>query len=80
MSIHPRNQAQLLGPGVPREERIDVPIAPDVIARLQRLPEFVRSYEPDGMSPEDFIQYGATQRTLTQFNEVGWAMLESFAF
>ena len=80
MSIHPRNQAQLLEPGVPREMRIDAPVPRDVLERLQRLPEFVRSYEPDGMAPDEFIRYGATQRTLSQFHEVGWAMLEAFAF
>jgi transaldolase len=78
MSIHPRHQAMLLAPGVPREARIDLPIASDVIERLTSMPEFVRSFEPDGMSPSEFIGYGATQRTLSQFNEVGWAMLEAF--
>jgi transaldolase len=78
MSIHPRHQAMLLEPGVPQEMRIDRPIAPEVIDRLCRVPEFVRSYEPDGMPPSEFITYGATQRTLSQFIQVGWAMLEAF--
>jgi transaldolase len=78
MSIHPRYQAMLLQPGVPREERINIPIDPRVIAHLQAVPEFVRSYEPDGMAPEDFIAFGVTQRTLSQFTEIGWALLESF--
>jgi transaldolase len=78
MSIHPRHQAMLLEPGVPQETRIDLPIAPEVIDRLCRVPEFVRSYEPDGMPPSEFIAYGATQRTLSQFIQVGWAMLEAF--
>jgi transaldolase len=78
MSIHPRHQAMLLEPGVPQEIRIERPIANAVLDRLSTVPEFVRSYEPDGMSPAEFITYGATQRTLSQFNEVGWAMLEAF--
>jgi len=78
MSIHPRHQAMLLEPDVPQEMRIERPIAPAVIDRLCRIPEFVRSYEPDGMPPSEFIGYGATQRTLSQFIQVGWAMLESF--
>lgn len=78
MSIHPRYQALLLEPGVPRERRIDRPIEREAIERLCTVPEFVRSYEPDGMQPSDFIAYGATQRTLSQFNEVGWALLEAF--
>jgi hypothetical protein len=68
----------LLEPGVPQETRIDRPIATEVIDRLCQVPEFVRSYEPDGMSVSEFIAYGATQRTLTQFIHVGWAMLEAF--
>jgi transaldolase len=78
MSIHPRHQAMLLEPGVPQEKRIERPIAPNVIDRLCRVPEFVRSFEPDGMPPSEFIAYGATQRTLSQFIHVGWAMLESY--
>ena len=58
--------------------RIERPIAADVIDRLCRVPEFVRSFEPDGMPPSEFITYGATQRTLSQFIQVGWAMLEAF--
>jgi len=77
MSIHPSMQGPLLAPGVPREERIDLPIAPEVIRRLQTIPDFVRAYEPDGLAVEEFIGYGVTQRTLSQFIEVGWALLES---
>jgi transaldolase len=78
LSIHPRYQALLLAPGIPREQRIDLPVDPESIARLTSIPEFVRSYEPDGMSPQEFIAYGATQKTLSQFDQVGWSLLESF--
>jgi len=78
MSVHPRNQGPLLEPGVPREERIDLPIAPEVIRRLGTIPEFVRSYEPGGIAPEDFVTFGVVQRTLSQFNAAGWALLESY--
>jgi len=78
VSIHPRYQPALSAPSVPREERIDLPIAPDVIARLQAIPEFVRSYEPDGLDPQDFITFGVVQKTLSQFTSAGWALLESF--
>ncbi len=78
MSIHPTIQATLLQPGVPREAGIDVPVPADVIERLRVLPEFIRSYEPDGMRPEEFMAFGLTQRTLTQFVESGWRLLESF--
>ena len=37
----------------------------------RQMPEFVRAYEPDGMTPAEFMAFGATQRTLSQFCEVG---------
>ena len=78
MSIHPKCQAMLLEPGVPRDpQRIDVPVAPEVIKRLETIPEFVRAYEPDGMEPEEFIAYGVVQRTLSQFSVGGWSLLET---
>lgn len=78
MSIHPKYQAQLLSGDVPREERIDLDIAPDVVERLSTLPEFVRAYEPEGMATEDFIMFGATQRTLSQFSAAGWNLAEKY--
>lgn len=30
------------------------------------------------MAADEFITFGATQRTLTQFSEVGWKQLASF--
>jgi transaldolase len=78
VSIHPKYQGMLLEPGVPREQRIDRPIGPEVIERLLKIPEFVRAYEPGGMKPDEFISFGATQKTLSQFNHVGWAMLQDY--
>jgi transaldolase len=77
MSIHPKTQAMLFEPGVPRVCGIDNPVPADVVARLETIPDFRRAYEPDGMTPEEFLGYGATQRTLTQFAEIGWNVLES---
>jgi transaldolase len=76
MSIAPNIQAQLLEPGIPRELRIDRPIPADAIRRLQTISEFIRAYEPEGMAPEEFITYGPTQRTLAQFIDAGWALIE----
>ena len=59
-------------------ERIERPIPEDVIERLNTMPEFVRAYEPDGMQPAEFMAFGATQRTLSQFCEVGWKLMESY--
>jgi len=78
MSIAPPYQEMLLSDELAREERIDRKIPADVIERLSALPEFVKAYEPDGMMPEDFITYGVTQKTLAQFHEGGWKLLEDF--
>lgn len=78
MSIFPSIQEMLLAPDVPRERRIDREIPADVIERLSQIPDFVRAYEPDGMAPADFITYGVTQRTLSQFIESGWKLMENF--
>ena len=78
MSIHPRYQEMLLQDGIPRELRIDRPIAPEVIGRLKNIPDFVRAYEPDGMQPTEFLSFGLVQRTLTQFHLAGWLKIQSF--
>ncbi|WP_127841586.1 transaldolase family protein [Actinomyces wuliandei] len=49
------------------EPRIDVPVAPEIMRTLMGIPDFVRAYEPDGMTPEEFDTYGATVRTLRGF-------------
>lgn len=78
MSIAPSFQDVFTDKDFPREERIQKPVSPDVIERLNQVPEFVRAYEPDGMKPCEFVAFGATQRTLSQFCEVGWKLMESF--
>ena len=49
-----------------------------VIERLYRVPEFVRAFEEGGLSPEDFISFGVTQKTASQFLWTGWAPLETY--
>jgi transaldolase len=60
------------------EARIDREVDPDVIRRLSQMSEFVRAYDADGMKPEEFITYGVTQRTLSQFFDAGWKLMETF--
>jgi transaldolase len=76
MSIAPAAQEWFIAGDHAREEKIDQEIAPDVLERLLKIPEFRKAYEPDGMAPEEFISYGATQRTLCQFVDAGWKLLE----
>lgn len=78
MSLFPSVQEMLMAPDVPREERIDRAVSADVIERLSQIPDFVRAYDPDGIEPDDFVAYGVTQRTLSQFIESGWKRMENF--
>jgi transaldolase len=78
MSIAPGAQSWFVDQDHPRESRIDKEVPADVVDRLRQMPEFVRAYEPDGMQPEEFVTYGATQRTLSQFCDLGWRLLENF--
>ena len=79
MSIHPTYQkSPARGPGVERTLRIDEPVPAPILAKLERVPEFVKAYEPDGLSEKEMVGYGATQRTLSQFIESGWKLLEQF--
>ena len=78
MSIAPAFQEPFVSREFPREERIDRQVPADVVARLGAMPEFVRAYEPDGMAPNEFLGYGVTQRTLSQFIEAGWRLIENF--
>jgi transaldolase len=77
MTMIPAAQQWFVEEDYSREERIEKGIPPDVIDRLSNMPEFVKAYEPDGMKPRDFISYGAAQRTLCQYTEVGWKLLEN---
>jgi transaldolase len=48
--------------------RFEHEVPPDVVAELyDRLPEFRRAYDADGMTVEEFDGFGATVRTLRQF-------------
>ncbi len=77
MSIHPSWQGPFVTRDFPREERIATPIDTEVLERLATMPEFLRAYEEDGMTPAEFVGFGPTQRTLSQFTEAGWKLMET---
>lgn len=77
-TINTRVQDMILATDPPQEERISNPVPQDILDQLRKIPEFVRAYEPDGMKPSEFITYGVTQKLLSQFNETGWAPLETY--
>ncbi len=48
--------------------RMDDPIDPSVLDELRRhFPDFVRAYEPDGLTPAEFDTFGPSARTLRAF-------------
>jgi transaldolase len=48
--------------------RIDDPVDPAIVTELQaRFPDFVRAYEPNGLTPADFDTFPPTARTLRAF-------------
>ncbi len=48
--------------------RIDEPVDDAILAELlDRIPDFRRAYEPDGLAPGELEGYGAAVRTLRQF-------------
>ncbi len=75
-SIAPSAQKQLLSAEMPREATIGAPVDNAALQRLRSLPAFLRSYEPDGMTPQQMYEYAPFQRTATQFYYSGWLSLE----
>ncbi|HET7027518.1 MAG TPA: transaldolase family protein [Candidatus Limnocylindrales bacterium] len=54
--------------GIDPVSRIDVPVEPAIVEELRsRFPDFVRAFEPDGMTPDEFDSWGPTVRTLRSF-------------
>jgi transaldolase len=54
--------------GIVPEPRMDVPVDQALVDELlERIPDFRRAYEPDGMTPDEFEAYGASARTLRAF-------------
>ncbi|SNR97611.1 transaldolase [Anaerovirgula multivorans] len=50
------------------ENRIDQPVDTKIIEKLtQKLPDFIKAYEPNGMTVEEFDSFGAVNKTLLQF-------------
>ena len=76
MSISPEAQEWFVTMDHCREERIETEIESAVLERLCAMPEFVKAYEPDGLKQSEFLAYGVTQRTLGQYVEAGWKLLE----
>jgi transaldolase len=56
--------------GIEPEPRIDVPVDQALIDDLyERVPDFRRAYDPDGLTPVEFEGYGSSARTLRAFTQ-----------
>src|SRR5260370_18006720 len=54
--------------GIEPVPRMDEPVNPDIVAELYaKLTDFRRAYDEHGVSPAEFLRFGATRRTLRQF-------------
>jgi transaldolase len=51
------------------QPRIDEPVDDAILTALHTIPDFVRAYEVNGMTPAEFDNFGATRTTLRQFLE-----------
>lgn len=61
-------QVRFNASGIRPVPRIDVPVAQHMVDALyEKLPEFRKAYDEDGMTPSEFDTFGATLRTLRQF-------------
>ena len=61
-------QVRFNASGIAPDDRIDEPVDPAIVRELlDRIPDFRRGYEPDGLAVDEFDGYGATVRTLRGF-------------
>ena len=61
-------QVRFNGSGIDPVSRIDVPVDQALVDDLcARVPDFARAYAADGLTPEEFVGFGAGARTLRSF-------------
>ena len=58
-------------------EKAELPVDPAILERLNDMSEFVKAYEPDGMSVNEYITFGSCNRTLDQFVQMGWNVVKA---
>ena len=61
-------QLQINACDIEVKERMSTPVEPQTVAALyEKIPDFRRAYDENGLSPEEFEGFGATVRTLRAF-------------
>ncbi len=79
MTIHPKVQKMIneldAAEGIARVEKLDDPIDEAAVKRvMEALPEFKKAYDADGLSIDEFDEFGATVMTLEGFDQA-WQKL-----
>lgn len=77
-SLQARVQQMVIDADPERICHIDDEIPNSIIQELYKIPEFVKAYEEGALKPEEFITFGVTQKTMSQFLWTGWAPLETY--
>lgn len=77
-SLQARVQKMVIDADPERVCHIDDEIPDSIIQKLYKIPEFVKAYEEGALKPEEFITFGVTQKTMSQFLWTGWAPLETY--
>ncbi len=63
---------------LPLEAQIEEPVPEEVLARLLRIPYFLRAYQEEGIPPERWVDHEALQATARSFSEA-MEKIERFA-
>ena len=52
---------------IPVKSRIDHPVPQEYMDQLNTLPEFHKTFDEKGMTPDEFVSYGGSRDTLAGF-------------
>ena len=78
LTIPPLWQRRFNGSRVEVRPRFDEPVDVRLVDELlDRLPDFRRAYDEDGLAPNEFVSYGATVRTLRGFIASYWDLVRT---
>ena len=60
-------QKRIQASGAGAEDRMDIPVDPQILETLLTMPEFRKAYEIDGLTIDEVDSFGPTRKTLRQF-------------
>ena len=77
-SLQNRIQNMVLEADPERVCRVDEDVPQYAVDELHKIPEFIKAYEEGELAPEEFLTFGITQKTMSQFFWTGWVPLENY--